>query len=64
MGEWGYQFAGRYDESIAQIKKGLDMDRAFLYERNCFWLRPHALKGLHGEAVAQADRGDGGLAGT
>jgi len=55
MGEWGYQFAGRYDESIAQIKKGLDMDPSILYGQ-LFLASAYALKGLHGEAVAQADR--------
>lgn len=55
LGEWGYQFAGRYDESIAQIKKGLDMDPSILYGQ-LFLASAYALKGMHREAVAQADR--------
>jgi len=49
--------AGRYDydESIAQIKKGLDMDPSILYGQ-LFLASAYALKGMYGEAVAQADK--------
>jgi tetratricopeptide (TPR) repeat protein len=46
--------AGRYDESIAQIKKGLDMDPGLLYGQ-LFLASAYALKGMSGEAIAQAD---------
>jgi len=57
LGMYGYQVAGRYDydESIAQIKKGLDMDPSILYGQ-LFLASAYALKGMYGEAVAQADK--------
>jgi TolB-like protein/Tfp pilus assembly protein PilF len=55
LGEWGYQFAGRYDESIVQIKKGLDMDPNILFGQ-LFLASAYALKGMYGEAIAQADK--------
>jgi TolB-like protein/Tfp pilus assembly protein PilF len=55
LGEYGYQFAGRYDESIVQIRKGLDMDPNILFGQ-LFLASAYALKGMSGEAVAQADK--------
>jgi len=57
LGMYGYQVAGRYDydESIAQIKKGLDMDPSILYGQ-LFLASAYALKGMYSEAVAQADK--------
>jgi TolB-like protein/tRNA A-37 threonylcarbamoyl transferase component Bud32 len=55
LGGFGYHLAGRYDEAIAQIKKGLDMDPSILYGQ-LFLASAYALKGMSGEAVAQADK--------
>ncbi len=55
LGGFGYHLAGRYDESIAQIKKGLEMDPSIPYGQ-LFLAADYALKGMSGEAVAQADR--------
>jgi TolB-like protein len=55
LGGFGYHLARRYDESIAQIKKGLDMDPSIPYGQ-LFLASDYALKGMSGEAVAEADK--------
>jgi tetratricopeptide (TPR) repeat protein len=47
--------AGRYDESIDQIKKGLDMDPS-IFLGQLFLASVFALKGTYGEAISQADK--------
>ncbi len=62
LGGWGYMFADRYDEAIDQIKKGIDqIKKGMDIEPNVPWGQlflssAYALKGMHGEAVAQADK--------
>jgi len=55
LGGFGYQIAGRFDEAVDQIKKGMDMDpNNFLGQ--LFLPSVYALKGMYGEAIAQADK--------
>jgi tetratricopeptide (TPR) repeat protein len=55
LGGFGYQIAGRYDEAIDQIQKGLDMDPGnFLGQ--LFLASVYAKKGMYGEAISQADK--------
>jgi len=62
LGGWGYMFADRYDEAIDQINKGMDIEpKGMDIEPNVPWGRlflasAYALKGMYGEAVAQADK--------
>jgi TolB-like protein/Tfp pilus assembly protein PilF len=55
LGGFGYHIAGRFDEAIDQIKKGLDMDPNILLGQ-LFLASAYALKGMYGEAIAQADK--------
>jgi TolB-like protein/Tfp pilus assembly protein PilF len=55
LGGFGYHIAGRFDEAIDQIKKGLDMDPNFLLGQ-LLLASAYALKGMYGEAIAQADK--------
>jgi TolB-like protein/Tfp pilus assembly protein PilF len=55
LGGFGYHIAGRFDEAIDQIKKGLDMDPNNLLGQ-LFLASAYALKGMYGEAIAQADK--------
>jgi len=55
LGGFGYHIAGRFDEAIDQIKKGLDMDPNNLLGQ-LFLASAYALKGIYGEAIAQADK--------
>jgi len=55
LGGFGYHIAGRFDEAIDQIKKGLDMDPNILLGQ-LFLASTYALKGMYGEAIAQADK--------
>jgi TolB-like protein/Tfp pilus assembly protein PilF len=55
LGGFGYHIAGRFDEAIAQLKKALDMDPNSFYAQ-LFLASTYALKGMSGEAIAQADK--------
>ncbi len=55
LGGFGYHIAGRFEEAIDQIKKGLDMDPNSLYGQ-LLLASTYALKGMYGEAIAQADK--------
>jgi len=55
LGGFGYHLAGRFDEAIDQIKKGLDMDPNILLGQ-LLLASTYALKGMYGEAIAQADK--------
>jgi TolB-like protein/Tfp pilus assembly protein PilF len=55
LGAWGYMFAGRYDEAIEQIRKGIEMEPGILWGR-LYLAVTYALKGKFEEALAEADK--------
>jgi len=55
LGMFGYYMEGRFDEAIAQIKKGLDIDPNLLVGQLTL-ASAYALKGMSREAIAQADK--------
>jgi Tfp pilus assembly protein PilF len=55
LGCFGYGFAERYDEAIAEYNKALEMDPNFYYAHISL-AYTYALKGMYAKAISQADR--------
>jgi len=52
---WGYGFAGRHDEAIAQSRRTLALDPNY-YGAQFALLYDYALSGMYSEAIAQVER--------